>query len=130
MKQILRNIIQSRHAAFLSLIEYIWKYLYTHLHQCIYFIVIAIVLFWITGLPYVNILVGRYVIYFILFVVAKYVFNIPAHHMLQITVSLFFLSGVFAVTGNTGSAELMGNLIYMLLWFNAFLYMKHLKDQP
>lgn len=123
-------MIRSKHEMLLSLLEHMRSYLYAHMYQCIYFIVIAIVLFRVAGLPYVNIFVGKYVIYFALFVIAKYIFSISEHHMLRITVSLFFLSGVFALTGNSGSAELMGNLIYMLLWFNAFLYMKYLQRQP
>lgn len=128
MKQRIQTFIQSTHTAFLSLIEHVWKFLRIHLHQCLYFIAVAMVLFWITGLPYVNIIVDTYIVYFMLFVVAKYIFAIPAHRMLQITVSLFFISGLFAIGGNTESAERIGNLIYMLLWFNVVLYIKDLRN--
>ena len=100
------------------------RYIRGHIAEIDLFILLAVLLFVLSKLPYFNIILEKYFISFILIVSAVYIFRISKRAVVWFTLGLFVVAWGLTLTGDTKGAEQTGNLIYFLLWFNVLLYGK------
>ena len=107
-----------------SVVDRIKRFIISHIMELEILVIIAALLYFLTRLPYFNILLEKYVIYFLFIVSTTRLFRIPKRLILLITLVLFLPMWRFNLSGDINNAENMGNLIYFLLWYVAILYSK------
>lgn len=80
-------------------------------------IVVIFILNLCKSIPYLNILINKYISLFIVIVLFHYLFKVHNAVILIITLLLFVPSYIYMITGNGQAYEQTGNLIYFLLWY-------------
>lgn len=114
------RIVALQNAAF----GIIKRYIARHVVEIDLLLFIAIILFVLSKLPYLNIILEKYLISFILIISSVYIFRIQKHVILIFTFGMFVIAWGLTLAGDLKSAEQTGNLIYFLLWFNVLSYGK------
>ncbi|MFC1646676.1 hypothetical protein ACFL1A_00175 [Patescibacteria group bacterium] len=79
------------------------------------FIVSLIILLIFSKVPYLNIVFKKNFILFVLIIFARYLFKIANRIILSLIMGMFALSLFYTLRANSES-EIVGNLIYFLLW--------------
>lgn len=85
------------------------------------FVGITIVSLVFGRLPYLNILFSKFVTFGILVFTGSVAFRLSAKTLLGIIIGIFVITAAAAVGGHTDSAEQLGNILYFLLWYEAWL---------
>ena len=117
MHQHIRNIRQRVFDFQIDGANRIWRYIVKNLIELELLGVLFIVLQVYTYIPYVNLIVAPWMIYFVCGIVAKFLLRIPLRNMLYIVLILFVFAMMFTLRGNVVNAEAIGNVIYGLLWY-------------
>lgn len=81
------------------------------------FLAVIMTLFFSRDIPYVNIILNQYHSLVIIVVLFHLLFWVSTKFVLILTLSLYALSFIYLIRGNTTGYEQIGNSIYFLLWY-------------
>jgi hypothetical protein len=101
-----------------------YGYIRRHLLELELLILSAVILSVLKNIPYINILIGSEIMYFIMIVLSVILLRISKQITLLFTIFLFVVALWQTLFSESVQAEGTGNLIYFLLWFVCFLYIK------
>src|SRR3989304_5546621 len=88
-----------------SVVDRIKRFIISHIMELEILVIIAALLYFLTRLPYFNILLEKYVIYFLFIVSTTRLFRIPKRLILLITLVLFLPMWRFNLSGDINNAE-------------------------
>lgn len=117
MKHLFTKIIMREQYIFAKAKEYIVH----HVHEIFIFVCIFFLFTLLLRLPYINIFIPSYLFYFLLVVIARFIFQINTTRMIGMTICIFGILFLVTLTKNETLSENIGNLIYFMLWFDALL---------
>lgn len=104
----------------------IFQYFYEHRIKTYTASLIILAVFIIRKLPYVNIFLSLNVLWSVIAIIIFCVYNVSRRNTVITCISLFIISPFFIIFHKPEYAELIGNIIFFLLWFTLIKSLKNM----
>jgi len=99
--------------------ENLFGWLVERKHETFRMLVCSFVIVSLLFLPYVNLFVSEGVVFFLLIISALIIYNISTKKIILLSIFLIFLSLPLVLMGEHKSAELLGNIVYGVVFLGA-----------